>query len=338
MSAVRGEPIRVGIVGAGAVTQLVHLPLLTERADVEVVALADTNEHKARTIAQRFGVPRVLSDAQLFNDADLDAVVICTPNHRHEQQAIGALQAGLHVLVERPLALDAAGAQRVIDAARTAGRVVSVGMHHRFRPDVGALRSFVASGELGRIYAGRVAWMNRRVNLRHTTWRQRPDEAGGGAFMDLGVQSLDLAMWLLGGPTIERVHAIFSSEEPEIEDAASVQLDTAEGIAISIEVSWTYTHAEDRHYARVLGLEGSGSLPPLEVYRQLGGRCLNVTPKQPRADEGGSYLGAYRREVDHFLRAARGLVEAPLPRDQVTLARVVEAIYRSGRERREVVL
>jgi predicted dehydrogenase len=333
----RDEPLRIGILGAGAVSQLVHLPLLTERADVRVVALADTNDMKARTIGERFGVERVVPDERLVQDGDLQAVVICTPNHRHEAQAIAALEAGLHVLVERPLALTAAGARRVIDAARAARRTVLVGMHHRFRPDVGALRSFVAGGELGRIYAGRVAWMHRRVNLRHTTWRQRPEEAGGGAFMDLGVQSLDLALWLLGSPTVRRVSAVFSSEEAGIEDAASVLIDTEEGIALSIEVSWNYTHAEDRHYARVLGLEGSGSLPPLEVFKQLGGRCLDVTPAQPRADEGGSYLGAYRREIDYFLRAARGLVDAPLPEEQVELMKVVEAIYESGREQHEVV-
>lgn len=331
-------PLRIGVVGAGAISQLVHLPLLTERTDVEVVALADTDEAKARTIAQRFNVPRVVDDAALFADADLEAVVICTPNHLHEAQALAALEAGLHVLVERPLALTAAGARRVVEAAEAAKRSIMVGMSHRFRPDVNSLRSFVAGGDMGQVYAARVAWMNRRVNVRHTTWRQRPHEAGGGVFMDLGVQSLDLALFLLGMPEIQRVSAVFTHGEPDIEDAASVLMESSDGIAISLEVSWSYTHAEDRHYARVLGTTGSGSLPPLEVFKQLGGRALNATPAQRAAADGHDYMNSYRREIDHFLRAARGLVRTPDPAEQIHVMQVVEAIYRSGRERCEVIV
>jgi predicted dehydrogenase len=334
----RREAIRVGVVGTGAVSQLVHLPVLAERDDVDLLAVADTDIAKARAIGERFSVERVIDVDALYDDGDVQAVFICTPNHLHEEQAVSALEAGKHVLVERPLALSAAGATRVLEAARAAQRTVVVGMNHRFRPDVGALRSFVAGGELGRVYAGRVAWMNRRVNVRRTTWRQRPEEAGGGAFMDLGVQSLDMALWLLGMPRITRVKAVLSFADAEVEDAATVLAETEDGVALSVEVSWSYTHHEDQHYARVLGAEGSGSLPPLQVFKQLGGRPMDVTPRQPRSGDGKGYLNAYRREIDHFLRAIRGLADAPLPTDQAHLMEVVEAIYSSGREQTEVVL
>jgi predicted dehydrogenase len=334
----RREPIRVGVVGTGAVSQLVHLPVLAERDDVELLAVADSDTPKARAIGERFDVERILDVEALWADGDVEAAFICTPNHLHEDQAVAALEAGKHVLVERPMALTAAGVERVLAAARDAGRTVVVGMSHRFRPDVGALRSFVAGGELGRVYAARVAWMNRRVNVRRTTWRQRPEEAGGGAFMDLGVQSLDMALWLLGMPRVTGVKAVLSFDDAEVEDAATVLAETESGVALSLEVSWSYTHHDDQHYARVLGLEGSGSLPPLEVFKQLGGRPMEVTPQQPRSGDTKGYLNAYRREIDHFIRAIRGLADAPLPADQVHLMRVVEAIYRSGRERVEVSL
>lgn len=332
------DAVRVGVVGTGAVSQLVHLPVLAERGDVELLAVADADTPKARAIGERFDVERIVDVDALCNDADVEAVFICTPNHLHEEQAVAALQAGKHVLVERPMALTAAGAKRVLAAAKEANRTVVVGMSHRFRPDVSALRSFVAGGELGRVYAARVAWMNRRVQVRRTTWRQRPEEAGGGAFMDLGVQSLDMALWLLGMPRITRVKAVLAFDEGEVEDAATVLAETDDGVALSLEVSWSYTHHDDQHYARVLGLEGSGSLPPLEVFKQLGGRPMEVTPRQPRAADSKGYLNAYRREIDHFLRAVRGEADAPPPADQVHLMEVVEAIYTSGRERLEVSL
>ncbi len=333
-----GETLRVGVVGTGAVSQLVHLPLLKERPDVEVLAVADQDESKARAIASRFGVERVLDDDALFADGDVEAVLICTPNHLHEAQAVAALQAGLHVLVERPLALTAAGCRRVLDAAEAAKRSVVVGMSHRFRPDVAALRAFVGGGELGRPYAARVAWMNRQVNVRRTTWRQRPDEAGGGAFMDLGVQSLDLGLWLLESPRIRRVSAVMTRDEFEVEDAATVLMETEGGVALTVEVSWSYNASEDRHFARVLGTEGSGSLPPLEVFKQLGGRPMDVTPRQAPVSGANPYMNAYRREIDHFLRVARGIGADDGAHDQVHLMEVVEAAYRSARERVEVTL
>jgi predicted dehydrogenase len=338
MTGAARDRIRVGVAGTGAVAQLVHLPLLTERPDVEVVAVSDADEAKADAIATRFGVERVLDDPALLSDDDVEAILVCTPNHLHEAQAVAALQHGKHVLVERPLALTADGCRRVLDAARAADRSVVVGMSHRFRPDVAALRAFVLGGELGRPYAARVAWMNRKVPLRRTTWRQRPEQAGGGALMDLGVQALDLGLWLLDNPRMKRVSAVLTRDEYEVEDAGTILAETEDGVAFSVEVSWSLFGSEDRHYARVMGADGSASLPPLEVYKQLGGRPMDVTPRQPPPTGGNPYMNAYRREIDLFLRAARGLGEGELPDEQVHLMQVIEAAYRSARERREVEL
>ena len=149
------SPARVGILGVGATTQIVHLPMLSERPDVDVVAVSDPDRMKAETLGARFGVPQVRSDEEILLDDDIDAAVICAPNHLHESLAIEALARGKHVLVEKPLAMSAEGVQRVLDAATASGRHVAVGLNHRFRPDVGALASFVAGGELGDLYAVR---------------------------------------------------------------------------------------------------------------------------------------------------------------------------------------
>ncbi|MDT8341837.1 MAG: Gfo/Idh/MocA family oxidoreductase [Longimicrobiales bacterium] len=333
------DRLRVGIVGTGAVAQLVHLPFCSGRNDVELVAVADKDPGKARALAERFGVERVLATDALLQADDLDAVILCTPNHLHEAEAVAALEAGKHVLVERPLALTADGCRQVIAAARAAGCTLGVGMSHRFRPDVAAARAFVEGGELGGVYAARVAWMNRHVPLRATTWRQRPEQAGGGAFVDLGVQAVDLLLWLLDGVRVKRVSAVMSGEGEAVEEDASVLAETENGVALSVEVSWRFLAPEDSHYARVLGASGSVQLPPLEMHRRVGGRALNVTPEQsaPRS-RSNRYMSAHRRQLDHFLRAARGFTDIGLPEEQIHVMEIVRAAYRSAREGREVEL
>ena len=339
MSKAEGPPLKTGILGVGAVSQLVYLPILSERGDVDLTAVSDTDLPKAETLAGRFDVPRVLTDEEILSDDAIEVVMICTPNYLHEALAVTALESGKHVLVEQPVAFTSEGVRRVLDAASSAGRHLSVGMNHRFRPDVGALASFVVGGELGDIYAVRTSSLTRKTPAARPTWRQKPEEAGGGALMDLGVQILDLSFWLLGYPRITRVSAVLQQEDGEVEAAASLFAISDSGVAFSVEVSWSLFAERDRHYARVMGTEGSGSLPPLEVQKQLGGRPINVTPRQPRPRGGENrFTNSYRRLLDQFLRTIAGESDSPPPTEQVLLMDVIAAAYRSVREGREIKL
>lgn len=333
------DPIRVGVIGTGAISQVVHVPIFAEREDVDLVAVADADEHKAEALSKRFGVPYVLSTEETIARPDLDAVVISTPNHLHEEMAIAALEAGKHVFVERPLATSSEGAKRVIDVAEREGKILVVGMPHRFRPGVAALRNFIAGGELGHLYAVRGSWMTRLMPASRHTWRHDRQEAGGGALIDLGVPALDLCLWLVGFPAMKRVSCITSPADGAVEDAATLMAETADGIALTLEVSNRLFAGEDRYYARVMGTEGSGSLPPLEVFKQLGGRPIEVTPRQPRPQGGENpYTNAYRRLLDDFVQSVAGRSDAELPREQVALMALIEAAYRSAETGREVEL
>jgi len=332
-----GDRIRVGVIGTGAISQVVHVPIFAEREDVELLAVADADEHKAEALSRRFNVPHVTTADAMMTRDDLDAVVICTPNHLHEEMAIEALEAGKHVFVERPLATTSQGAQRVIDVAERVGRILVVGMPHRFRPGVAALRNFIAGGELGELYAVRGSWMTRLMPASRHTWRYDRDEAGGGALIDLGVPALDLCLWLVGYPEMKRVSCITSPKDGSVEDAATLMAEAADGIALTLEVSNRLFAGEDRYYARVMGTEGSGSLPPLEVFKQLGGRPIDVTPRQPRPQGGENpYTNAYRRLLDDFVQSVAGRSDTELPREQVGLMRLIEAAYRSAETGREV--
>lgn len=330
-------PIRLGIIGAGAISQIVHLPILAERRDVDLVAMADQDIHKAETLSRRFSVPLVMDTESLIAHDELDAIVVCTPNGLHEEMSIAALEAGRHVLVERPLATTSAGAARVIDAGERSGKVLKVGLPHRFRPEVIALRNFVMGEELGDLYAVRGSWLTRSVPATRSSWRSNRSLAGGGALIDLGLPALDLCMWVIGFPTPERVSCVVATEG-EVEYAATLMMEMTGGLAMTLEVSNRLFAGEDRYYVRVMGSEGSGYLPPLEVYKQLGGRPIEVTPRQPTPRGGENpYTNAYRRLIDDFIRSVSGTADAPLPREHVQLIEVIEAAYRSAETGEEVV-
>lgn len=155
--------------------------------------------------------------------------------------------------------------------------------------------------------------------------------------MDLGVPSMDVCMWLVGYPKVTRVSCVTTVGDYEVEDAATLMAETENGIAFTLEVSSRYFASEDRYYTRVMGTEGSASLPPLEIFKQLGGRPLEVTPRQPRPRGGENpYTNAYRRQLDYFVRAVAGTGDAPLPEEQVALMALIQAAYRAADERREV--
>lgn len=331
--------VRVGVIGTGAISQVVHVPIFAERGDVELIALSDADSHKAEALSNRFGVPLVLDADALIRHDDVDAVVICTPNDLHEEMAIAALEAGKDVFVERPLATTSAGAARVVDVADRTGRVLVVGMPHRFRPGVVALRSFVAGGELGEVYAVRGSWMTRPVPSSRPSWRQDRAVAGGGALVDLGVPALDLCLWLIGFPTVKRVSCVVTPTDGVVEDAATLMAETEDGVALTLEVSNRLFAGDDRYYARVMGTEGSGWLPPLEVFKQLGGRPLEVTPRQPKPSGGENpYTNAYRRQLDDFVQVVSGRREAESQGAQVQLMALVEAAYTAASTGREVEL
>jgi predicted dehydrogenase len=330
---------RFAVIGTGAISQVVHVPILAERSDVDLAVVADLDLLKARSVAERFGIEEATGPDAVFSRPDLDGVIVCTPNHLHEELAIAALESGKHVFVERPMSPTPEGVERVLAAARSSGKLLVASQPQRFRPEVAALRAFVAGGELGSIYAVRGSWLTRRVPVMRATWRQSRELAGGGALMDLGVPSLDLCMWLVGYPRITRVSCVMARGDFEVEDAATVMALSEDGIAFTLEVSSRYFAGEDRFYARVMGAEGSGSLPPLEVYKQLGGRPLEVTPRQPRPRGGENpYTNAYRRQLDQFVRAVSNQAEVPLPEEQAALMGLIQAAYRAAETGGEVTL
>jgi predicted dehydrogenase len=329
-------PLRVGLVGAGAIAQIVHLPLLKALPDVRLEALCDIHEAKARSLADRLGVPNVFArHEELLASDTVDAVVICSPNHLHQPQVLAALEAGKHVLVERPLALDAEGAREAVAAAEAADRTLMVAYNNRFRPDARGVKSFVSSGELGEVFTIHGTWFNRKVRPKRATWRHSR-ATGGGAFMDLGLQVLDLCLWMLDYPAAERVTAhLTPGEQMEVEDSAAVLIHLETGAALSVQVTWSLLAERDRHHVRILGTAGTASTHPLKVVKEAEHGMLDVTPQIAALRE-NAYTASYREELGHFVASALGTATSEPPREQVDVMRLVEAIYESAEKGTEV--
>jgi predicted dehydrogenase len=330
--------LRVGVIGVGAITQLAHLPVLSRIRGVDVVALCDNDGAKARALADRFEIPDAFTDIDDLLEFDaLDAVVVATPNHLHEPHVLAALNAGVDVLCERPLALDARGVEGVLAAAAKGGRKVLVANNHRFRADAQALERFIRGGELGRVTGVRSgAYQPRHVS---EGWRSRRAEAGGGAFLDQGFPLVDLALWLADFPAPVRIsaHMERARGRDAVETAMLVHLECADNSSFSFDASWSYVGAEERWWMECLAERGSARLAPLRVVKELNGRPVHVSPTGAAARE-SAFIQSYRAQAAHFLAVLRGEFGYEPPADQVTVHRVLEAAYQSANEGREVRL
>lgn len=327
------------MIGAGGIAQVAHLPVLRKISGVEIVAICDNDLSKAQALAARFDVKSTYDDIEeVLRYAEADAVVICTPNHLHEIHVVAALSGGLHVLCERPLALRAEGVEGVLKAAERYGKRVMVGMNHRFRTDVQAVRGFLNGGELGLVDAIRGGWYTFQPSRQMVGWRLHRQEAGGGALLDLGLPLIDLGLWLSGWPIPKRVSAhLVGRTAGGVEDIASALIVCENGTSISVDVSWRHMGEGERFWFDVVGKKGAASIAPLKVFKDVHGAPTDVTPTGASGRE-TPFVQSYRAEWTYFLAVLKGDVNAPPPKDQLALQRVVDALYRSAEEGRDVLL
>lgn len=327
--------IKVAVVGAGGAAQVVHLPILKRLPEVEVSGIVDLDADKARTIANRFGIARATASlSELASDVPLDAVVICSPTQAHEEGVHEALDLGCHVLCERPLATKAAAVEQLVEASKRAGRHLMVAMNLRYRFDMRVIKQFMATGELGEMIFVRATWMNRRARRPRRGWRLDAHLSGGGVLMDLGTQAIDLVLWSLDFPAVERVAARLH-RVGDVDASAAVQLALGTGATAAVEVSWELVHERDRHLLYVLGTHGSARSTPFQVQRITESGLMDVTPPMDWPPT-QLYTRSYRQEWAQFLRIVRGEAAAGAPDDQVQVMRVVESCYRSATEGCEI--
>lgn len=314
---------------------MAHLPVLSKMRGVQIAALCDNDSAKARSLAQRFGVRDTCSDIDELLEIDgLDAVIVATPNHLHEVHVLSTLRAKLHVLCERPLALNARGVERLVTAAEKVDRVMMVANNHRFRHEAQTLDAFLRGGELGKISAVRAGAYRRRGEV--APWRLRRPEAGGGAFLELGLPLLDLAGWLTDFPRVVRVSASMERARgaTAVEEAAIVFIECQGGFTVTIDVRWNYVGDDDRWWFEVIGSQGSARLSPLRITKEIHGNAVDVSPSGA-AQRDTLFIQSYRSELAHFLAAVRGETPYEPAKDQVRVYKLLDLIYKAADDAKE---
>jgi predicted dehydrogenase len=193
-------PLRIGLVGAGAIMRLSHAPTIARSADAALAAVFDVDPIRAEALARDFGAPRWTTDlAALVEGDDVDALIIATPNLHHPEAVIAAAKAGKPVLCEKPLAIDVASATRMVEACARAGVILQVGFNQRFWAQVQIAKSLLDAGFIGKVHGFRSVY-SERWNAYPAATRFRYDLklSGGATIIDLAVHRIDLARHLVG--------------------------------------------------------------------------------------------------------------------------------------------
>lgn len=332
------KTLRVGLVGLGAAAQISHIPALKKIEDLELVALCDRDPEKGARVAQKFQVAKAYNRFEELLSEDLDVVDICTPNYLHAPMAVAAMEAGMHVFCERPLARSAEEAAGMVKAAKKHDRLLMCSVQHRFRPDAQLLRKFLEKGELGEIFFTKAGWLRQRTQWDSDEWRRQKRESGGGVVLDLGFQMLDLALWIMGSPKVESVTAsLHRSRKGEVEDNAIAFFRLGTGATLTLEVTWGLLMEKDFAYVNLFGSGGAALLNPLRVHKGMHGTLVNVTPQvdTPR----NQYKQSMEAQLEHLADALRkggrpmGAADEILP-----VMELLDAVYRSAEQGKEVRL
>jgi predicted dehydrogenase len=356
--------LRVGVVGIGWAGQQ-HLKAYEALEGVRIVSLAGMEQDLRDSLQAEYSIPNGFADwKDMLDHGGLDAISVAVPTFLHAPIAIAALERGIHVLSEKPIARNAVEGQAMVDAAHKAGRVLDVAFNHRRRGDIKALKEVIDDGGLGRPYYAKASWLRRSGIPTLGSWFTNPELAGGGPLADIGVHALDYALHLLGEPKVVAVSAathselgpqgrgggsaysaLASSHAFEVEDFASAFLRLEGGGTLLIEASWaTYRETDDLLDFTVYGTDGGAELKVQGAPFPAVGQLRVFTEKE---GESADYVPpvlpgrAHDAVVEDFVTAVRGGAQVWGEHDgslALYRAQIIDACYQSAREQREVRL
>jgi predicted dehydrogenase len=345
--------LKVGMIGLGGIAHT-HVPGWQSSPYTEIVAGSDVNPVVFADWREKYGLSRFYENSMdLLNDPDIDIIDICSPNMYHAPQVIAALDAGKHVICEKPLAPTPAEIRQMIAARDRSGKLLMTAQHFRFKGNSQAMKAEIDSGSLGSVYHAR-SWMLRRSGLPVRPTFIYKSQSGGGPCIDIGVHILDLTLWLMGHPKPVAVSGVaktalahhpgaFSSwgkalvpQDIDVEDfaAAFVRFDT--GATLMLEMSWLLHHNVQGEAARIwlYGDEGGCEWPDALFMstdynsKQLNNRSLMLTQDS---------MEPHALECVEFARAViEGLPSLVPPEHSLYVQTILDGIYRSQVSGKEV--
>lgn len=330
--------IGFGIVGAGMVARY-HARALAATRGARLVAICRAEASRAAEISAELGVPCAASFEALLDHPGVDAVCLCTPSGLHADQARAAARAGKHVLVEKPMALDLADADRMIAACRAAGVRLGVVLQRRTDPALVELHDAIRAGELGRLVlaTATVPYFRPPSYYDSAAWRGTWSFDGGGALMNQGIHLVDLLLWLMGGEAeVVGASGGTSVHDIEVEDCVVAALRFPDGARGSI-VATTAAAPGFPHRLEVYGSVGGAQIEGETLVRWEGAapRIRAAKPTPQSAGAGGSPAGidtlGHTRILQDFVAAIRAgrepLVDGSAGRRSLAL---VLAIYEAA--------
>ncbi|MEO5656433.1 MAG: Gfo/Idh/MocA family oxidoreductase [Nitrospiria bacterium] len=316
-------PLTFGIIGAGAIAQT-WAQAFEAFEDATVIGVADVRADAARGLADRLGCPAYESHEALMSAAPCDAVVICTPPATHPELAMFFLERKVHVLCEKPLAIDSASARLMLETARATGSHLTMASKFRYVDDVVRAKSLVLSGILGEIILFENAF-TARVEMG-SRWNANPALSGGGVLIDNGAHSIDLMRYFLGPLAEVQVVEGKRSQGLSVEETVRIFARSVTGVMGSVDLSWSINKELDS-YINIYGSHGTVSVGWKESkYRQTSSREWVVFGK------GYDKIQAFRSQLKNFSRVVRG-EDVPLitAEDALASVAVIEAGYASMR-------
>ncbi len=348
--------IRIGIIGAGNIGG-VHAKEFSALAEqCQITAITDAYLPLAQEKATLYGIAAVAESPEaLIEREDVDAVIIGVPNQHHAPLAIRAIEAGKHVLLEKPMAINSEEARKIYDASKQTGAIVMIAHQMRFEAVPMQIKEQVERGELGRIYTAKTGWYRRKGIPGWGTWFTRMDQSGGGPLIDIGVHMLDLALHLMGNPKPVSVYGATYAEfgpkrkgigtwgKPnwdgvyDVEDLATALIKMEDGSTLSLEVSWAvHMDTDNAPFVHLMGSEGGASYKAGsgKLLTEKFDRPIETSLSKPENDE-----GERARLSRHFLACIReGKQPITSALSGYTNNLILDAIYESSRTGNEVKL
>ncbi|NSW89432.1 MAG: Gfo/Idh/MocA family oxidoreductase [Firmicutes bacterium] len=350
------KKLKVGIIGCGGIANGKHMPSLKKLDIVEMVAFCDIVKERAEEAAKKFGTSDafVCTDYRdLLKDKSIDVVHICTPNKSHGFITVDALEAGKHVMCEKPMAKTAEDARKMVEAAKRTGKKLTIGYQNRFTPEAQYLYKVCRRGDLGEIYFAKAHAIRRRAV---PTWGVflNEEEQGGGPLIDIGTHALDLTLWMMDnyrprivmGTTYHKLGKrknaanAWGPWDPEkftVEDSAFGFVVMEDGATIILESSWALNTLQVGEAKTTLcGTEGGADM--WDGLRINGEEFSSLYTKKPELGAGGVafYEGKAESASD---KEARLWVESILndtepvvkPEQALVVTEILEAIYTSSK-------
>jgi len=346
------KKLRLGIIGAGWPGQQ-HARAVRASPNAVLQALAEPDQERAVEFRESFAPKTIYDDySDLLDDPQIDAVVICLPNHLHFPSTLAALHAGKHVLCEKPPTLNSVEMRVLEDEAGKSGLIYYFGRQFRFSPAMRSAHDLVAREELGRIYFAEAVWMRSRgIPSGLGDWFTDKKRSGGGTLIDIGIHALDSAWYLMGTPRpVSVTAAVFQNfkhlvEVPvfDVEDAAFAFIRFENGAVVQLQTSWAGNLTDEIPEGSIFGRELSNCtiygtkatvrLHPLTLFRDQDGKLVDQPLRPPdNAD-------AFGLQMQDFVEAIAGrTVPTNNARQAVYLMEMLDAIYLSSRTGQEAAI